>query len=159
MTDDPPPLTPELVEEYIRRTDLLIRGFATGEDQEVFGAPDFHGVALRTSRDFWADRGTEVWDAADLDIENTRAALITRLTARWGSPLTLDASPYLFPEQDSVAAVLTHLATWGDVAQAWLLPATEQFLALAVCQADREFPLELTAIVGRAQDIMDVLTR
>lgn len=161
MTDDPPPLTPDLVDEYLHRADLLIHGFATGDDQakDVFGAPDFHAVALRTSRDFWADRSPEVWEAADLDIENARAALVTRLTQRWGAPLTLDARPFLLPAQAPVAAVLTHLATWGDVAQAWLLPATEHFLALAVCQADTECPLELTAVVGWAQDIIEVLVR
>lgn len=161
MTDDPPPLTAELLDEYVRRVELLIRGFGQGEelDKDVFGAPDFHGVALRSSRDFWDGRSTEVWEAADQDIEDARAALIGRLTERWGSPLTLDASPFLFPEQESVAPVLSHLANWGDAAQAWLLPATEHFLAVAVCQSDTEFPLELTAIVGRAADIIDVLTR
>lgn len=169
MTDDPPPLTAELLDEYVRRVELLIRGFGQGEelDKDVFGAPDFYGVALRSSRDFWDDRSTEVWEAADHDIEDARGALIGRLTERWGAPLTLDASPFLFPEQESVAfpeqesvaPVLSHLANWGDAAQAWLLPATEHFLALAVCQSDTEFPLELTAIVGRASDVIDVLTR
>ena len=88
MTDDPPPLTLELLDEYIRRVDLLIRGFAQAEDQhkDVFGAPDFHGLALRSSRDFWEDRSTEVREAADQDIENARGALITRLTERWDRP-------------------------------------------------------------------------
>jgi hypothetical protein len=118
-----------------------------------WGGPGYHLAVLRESRDFWEDRSEEVIEAAERDLEASLGVLAAALTRRWGDPETVDLWPYLGydnPDPGFVAPEpLNFLSMVASSMQAWRLPSG-RWVALAIGQADPEFPFQLLAAVGRA---------
>ncbi|GGU99947.1 hypothetical protein GCM10010182_16340 [Actinomadura cremea] len=118
--------------------DLLARPFPEGAHGHVH--------VLHATRDFWDDRGEEVVEAAQAEIDAVHDPLVAALTRRWGEPEPFDLTPYLWAEDpapepiDRLCALTTRMLLWR--------PTPARWLGLAVCQADAEFPLELHAAVG-----------
>ncbi|MFJ5231170.1 hypothetical protein ACIQBJ_14900 [Kitasatospora sp. NPDC088391] len=115
-----------------------------------WGGPGYWVVALRESRDFWEDRGAEVVEPAEQEIEAARDALAAVLTSRWGAPRQVELAPYMFPEdpEEDVPEPLGYLAMVAVRLLCWPLPGAARWVGLAVGQADREFPFELLLAVG-----------
>ncbi|MFD3698845.1 hypothetical protein ACFWUZ_22315 [Streptomyces sp. NPDC058646] len=109
---------------------------------------------LRESQDFWEDRSEEVVEAAERELEADLAALAEILTSRWGHPETVELWPYLGSEgpdpQHSAPEPLLFLCNVAGNMQVWRPPDSDRWLALAIGQADPEFPLQLLAAVGVA---------
>jgi hypothetical protein len=123
-----------------------------GEDGRWSG-PGYHLAVLHESQDFWDDRSEELVEAAEQEIEAALEALTAVLTGRWGRPETVDLWPYLSvdnPDPDFVAAEpLGFLSGVAGDMRMWRLPDSDRWVALAVGQADREWPIQLLAAVGR----------
>ncbi|WP_431961708.1 hypothetical protein [Actinacidiphila sp. bgisy160] len=107
---------------------------------------------LQESQDFWEDRGEEIVEAAERDIEDARLALDAALTDRWGEPEVVDLWPYLGLDDagpDVVAPEpMSFLCGVAGSVRVWRLPSTGRWLGLAVGQADPEWPVQLLAAVG-----------
>ncbi|WP_328761693.1 MULTISPECIES: hypothetical protein [unclassified Streptomyces] len=118
------------------------------------GGPGYHLAVLRESQDFWDNRSEQVVEAAERELEAALAALAKSLTSRWGSPETVDLWPYLgFDDPDpkySAPEPLVFLCNVAGSMQVWRLPDSDRLLALAIGQADPEYPLQLIAAVGVA---------
>ncbi|WP_330296360.1 hypothetical protein [Streptomyces sp. NBC_00503] len=121
------------------------------------GGPGYHLAVLRESRDFWDDRSEQVVEAAEQELEADLVALSKSLTSRWGRPETVELWPYLgFDDPDPQYSAPEPLALLSNVAgsmQVWRLPDSARWLALAIGQADPEFPLQLLAAVGVASTL------
>lgn len=157
MADHPQPSGP--AEARLSAVDdLIARPFPEREirpgEEGGWGGPGYHLAVLRETRDFWDDRSEEVVEAAEREVEADFAALAERLASRWGHPETVD----LWPSPDVDDPDLRHeapepvlsLRTVAGSMQVWRLPDSERWLALAIGQADPEFPLQLLAGVGLA---------
>ncbi|MFD9036254.1 hypothetical protein ACFVZW_34720 [Streptomyces sp. NPDC059567] len=122
-----------------------------------WSGPGHHVAVLRRSRDFWDDRSEEIVEAAEQELEADLAALTAALTARWGSPATVDLWPYLSvdePDPDHVAPEpLAFLSNVAGTMRVWHPPRSDRWLSLTIGQADREFPLELLAAIGEASSL------
>ncbi|WP_063766340.1 hypothetical protein [Streptosporangium amethystogenes] len=94
---------------------------------------------LQAGQDFWDDRSEEI-DAA-------LRTLVTALTARWGEPEAIDLWPYLWGENPAPEPMITLCQLSGKMLL-WRRPEAGRWIALAVGQADPEFPIELLAAVG-----------
>lgn len=119
-----------------------------------WGGPGYHLAVLQESQDFWQDRGEEIVEAAEQEIEAELTRLSGVLTGRWGEPEAVELWPYLgldSPDPDFVApeplGFLSGVA--GDM-RVWRLRSSDRWVALAVGQADREWPFHLLAAVGEA---------
>ncbi|MFF0392832.1 hypothetical protein ACFYS8_29630 [Kitasatospora sp. NPDC004615] len=119
-----------------------------------WGGPGYRVAVLRESRDFWEDRSAETVDAAEEELAADLDALATVLTARWGSPRTVELWPYLgfdHPDPEFVAPEpLGFLSNVAASMRLWQPPSSGRWLALAIGQADRELPFELIAAFGEA---------
>ncbi|MEV4177265.1 hypothetical protein [Nonomuraea sp. NPDC049709] len=104
---------------------------------------------LQASQDFWDDRGEETVEAAEQEIDTAFQKLVAALTARWGSPETVDLEPYLWTE-DPAPEPINELCQISGQMLVWRRPDAGRWVALAIGQADREFPIELLAAVGAA---------
>ncbi|WP_344238768.1 hypothetical protein [Actinocorallia libanotica] len=109
--------------------------------------PGYHVQVLQASRDFWDDRDEEIVEAAEEEIDAAFRALATALTARWGEPETVDLDPYLWSEEPAPEP-LGRLSMLSGRMLVWRRPVPGRWVALAVGQADREFPIELLAAIG-----------
>jgi hypothetical protein len=122
-----------------------------------WGGPGFHLAVLRESRDFWEDRSTEIVEAAEQELEANLAALAAILTKRWGAPEAVDLWPYLGlddPDPDvTTREPLSFLCSVAGTMQVWRLPNSEQWLGLAIGQADPEWQFQLLAAVGEASSL------
>ncbi|MER6695339.1 hypothetical protein [Streptomyces minutiscleroticus] len=111
---------------------------------------------LRRSQDFRDGRGPEVVEAAERQLEADLTALAGVLTGRWGAPVTVDLWPYLEadrPDRESgVPEPPAFLCTVAGGMQVWRPPSSGR-PALAIGQADREFPLEPLLAVGDASSL------
>ncbi|MFC5646770.1 hypothetical protein [Kitasatospora cinereorecta] len=120
----------------------------------TWGGPGYHLAVLRESQDFWEDRGEEIVEAAESEIEADLATLAAVLTGRWGEPESVDLSPFLGfdnPDPDFVAPEpLGSLSGLAGAMQVWRLPSCDRWIALAIGQADPEWPIWLLAAVGEA---------
>lgn len=120
----------------------------------TWGGPGHHLAVLRESQDFWDDRGEELVEAAEREVEADRDALAAVLTGRWGEHETVDLWPYLSidnPDPGFVAdEPLRFLCGVAGEMRMWRLPDSDRWVALAIGQADREWPIMLLAAVGRA---------
>lgn len=116
----------------------------TGEQR--WGGPGYHWCVLKASGDFWDDRSEEVVEAAEEEIEAAHDALVTALRERWGDPREVDLTPFLMAEEPvpDPQGLLCNLAGGMLV---WPRP-DGRWLAIAIGQADREFPIMLLAAVG-----------
>ncbi|QFG24504.1 hypothetical protein [Actinomadura sp. WMMB 499] len=118
--------------------DLLARPIPEGSQGHVH--------VLHRTRDFWDERGPEVVEPAQAEIDALHDALAAALSQRWGGPEPFDLSPYLFAEDpapepiDELCQLTTTMLLWR--------PAPARWFGLAVGQADPEFPIELLAAVG-----------
>ncbi|MDX3537072.1 hypothetical protein PV721_22385 [Streptomyces sp. MB09-01] len=138
--------------------DLIARPFpeqkARPGEAGRWGGPGYHLGVLRESRDFWNDRSEEVVEAVERELEADLAALAKRLTSRWGCPETVDLWPYLGfdgpDRQQPAPEPLVFLCNVAGSMQVWRLPDSDRWLALAIGQADPDFPLQLLAAVGVA---------
>ncbi|MFB9904183.1 hypothetical protein [Allokutzneria oryzae] len=104
-------------------------------------------LVLQESRDFWDDRDEEVVAAAQAEIDAAHDALAAELTARWGNPTTVRLSPYL--DEDDAPEPMLELSQLSGSALVWPRGAGH-WVALAVGQADAEFPIQLLAAAGTA---------
>ncbi|MFF5212936.1 hypothetical protein [Streptosporangium sp. NPDC000396] len=109
--------------------------------------PGYHVYVLQASQDFWDDRGEEIVEAAEQEIDATLQVLVTALTTRWGAPETIDLWPYLESEGPAPEPMITLCQLSGEML-VWRRPEAGRWVALAVGQADREFPIVLLAAVG-----------
>ncbi|MFF3071930.1 hypothetical protein ACFVSN_00810 [Kitasatospora sp. NPDC057904] len=127
------------------------------EKGDGWSGPGFHVAVLRESRDFWDDRSEEVVEAAEKELEADLDALAAALTARWGSPATVDLWPYLgfdHPDPEFVAPEpLGFLCNLAGSMQLWQPPSSDRWLALAIGQGDRELPFQLLAAIGGASSL------
>lgn len=132
---------------------LLTLPFSEDEplDDDHSPGPDHHLYVLQASRDFWEDRGEEVVEAAQEEIDAAHRALTEELTGHWGKPETVDLWPWLpsvLHEAEAVPEPIGTLCELSGEMQVWRRPETGRWVALAVGQADPEFPIELLAAVG-----------
>ncbi|GAA3033773.1 hypothetical protein GCM10010519_69790 [Streptomyces lactacystinicus] len=122
-----------------------------------WGGPGHHVAVLGESRDFWEDRSEEIVEAAERELEADLHALTAVLADRWGDPATVELWPYLgFDDPDPESAAPEPLGFLCNVAgtmRVWWLPSGGRWLALAVGQADPEFPFELLAAVGEESSL------
>ncbi|MEV6582730.1 hypothetical protein AB0M92_31730 [Streptomyces sp. NPDC051582] len=138
--------------------DLVARPFPAQElrpgTDGGWGGPGYHLALLRESQDFWDDRGEELIEAAERELEADLAALAGTLTSRWGHPETVDLEPYLGFDDPAPAHAapepLPFLCSVAGRMRVWRLPGSDRWLALTIGQADPEFPLQLIAAVGLA---------
>lgn len=132
--------------------DLLELSFPDVTEQvaERYSEADYHLTVLHRTHDFWDDRGEERYAAADQEIESIRQPLVTRLTARWGTPVPVDLTAYLRPEDPTPPEPFDRLSQVSGEVLVWRPPGTDRWVGLAVGQADTEFPIELIAVVGVA---------
>ncbi|YCK37992.1 hypothetical protein ACNF49_29255 [Actinomadura sp. ATCC 39365] len=136
---------------------LLARPFPQTEERESASpdvwegyrssGPDHHVCYLVASRDFWDDRGEEVVEAAQAEIDAALQELVTALTRRWGAPRVVDLWRRAETE-DPAPAPLDELGQLTDTMLVWRRPDADRWVALAVGQADPEFPVLLLAAVG-----------
>lgn len=109
-----------------------------------FPAEGHHLVVLRAGQDFW-DAGLDAVEAADEEMEAALQELAAALTTRWGPPEKIDLAPYLEAETPEPITTLCMVA--GSML-VWRRPEAGRWVALTVGQADREFPIELIAVVS-----------
>ncbi|SDG67090.1 hypothetical protein SAMN05421505_106203 [Sinosporangium album] len=105
-----------------------------------------HMCVLKAGRDFWDDRGEDVVEAAEEEIAAAFETLATALTLRWGRPEVVDLWPYV---ESEIAApeLISELCQLSGKMSVWH-PGAGRWVALAVGQADPEFPIQLLAAVG-----------
>ncbi|WP_405797645.1 hypothetical protein [Streptomyces sp. NBC_01506] len=127
-----------------------------------WSGPGHHVVVLRESRDFWEERGEEIVAEAEREIEADHDALAAILTGRWGEPRTVDLSPYLSvgnPDADPDAdpdpgfvapEPMGFLCMLAGSMRVWRPAPAGRWIALAVGQADPEWPIQLLAAFGEA---------
>ncbi|KPI15956.1 hypothetical protein OV450_8154 [Actinobacteria bacterium OV450] len=117
-----------------------------------WSGPGHHVAVLAESRDFWDDRDEELVEAAEQETAAALAALAEVLTGRWGAPETVDLWPYLgldAPDADVAAPEpLLFLSGVAGSMQVWRPGGSGRWIALAVGQADAEWPFQLLAAFG-----------
>ncbi|MGW6500123.1 hypothetical protein [Nonomuraea angiospora] len=136
--------------------DLLARPFPSEEERTVPARGTWEGhhssgrrhhmCVLKASRDFWDDRSEDVVEAAEEEIAAAFEALATALTSRWGGPEVVDLRPYLENEIPAPEPIGELCQLSGEMF-VWH-PGAGRWVALAVGQADSEFPILLLAAVG-----------
>lgn len=109
--------------------------------------PAHHVYVLRASRDFWDDRGEEAVEAAEAEIDAAFQALGDALTVRWGAPETVGLWPYRKGE-DPAPEPMSELCRLTGEMFVWRRADDGRWVALAVGQADPEFPIVLLAAVA-----------
>jgi hypothetical protein len=132
--------------------DLLVLPFPaedTGEGDRSSG-PGHHVRVLQASRDFWDDPSEEIVLTAQEEMNTVLQAMVAALTARWGEPDPVDLEPYLWGES-AVPEPVNQLCQISAEMLVWHRPDAGRWVALAVGQGDREFPIELLAAIGEAQ--------
>ncbi|WP_327733148.1 hypothetical protein OG749_04035 [Streptomyces nojiriensis] len=128
--------------------------FPQQEEKAVdrWSGPGCHVAVLVESQDFWEDRSSEVVEEAEESIEADFIGLAALLTERWGAPGAVDLWPYLGfdnPDPDFRAPEpMNFLCGLAGSMQVWRPPASDRWIALAIGQADPEFPLQLLAACG-----------
>ncbi|MFJ8011152.1 hypothetical protein [Streptomyces sp. NPDC096339] len=128
--------------------------FFQGEEKAAdrWSGPGHHVAVLVESQDFWEDRSSGVVEEAEESIAADLAGLAALLTQRWGAPETVDLGPYLGfdnPDPDFQAPEpMDFLCGLAGSMQVWRPPASDRWIALAIGQADPEWPLQLLAAFG-----------
>ncbi|TDD14588.1 hypothetical protein [Nonomuraea diastatica] len=135
---------------------LLARTFPSGEERVVLARGAWEGYrssgqrhhmcVLKAGQDFWDDRSEDVVAAAEEEIAAAFEALVTALTSRWGRHEVVDLWPYLESEIP-VPEPMNELCQLSGAMFVWR-PGAGRWVALAVGQADPEFPIVLLAAVG-----------
>ncbi|MCX4825391.1 hypothetical protein OG883_37180 [Streptomyces sp. NBC_01142] len=120
-----------------------------------WSGPGYHFVTLLRSQDFWDDRSEETVEAAETAVEAERAAVAAELTGRWGEQETVGLWPYLAVDDrdHETPGPLGLLSNLAGSMQVWRPVPGDRWLALAVGQADPEWPLQLLAAVGEASSL------
>ncbi|MFD8952501.1 hypothetical protein ACFV0B_27010 [Streptomyces xanthophaeus] len=122
------------------------------KDVDRWSGPGYHVAVLVESQDFWEERSSEVVEAAEESIEADLVGLAALLTERWGAPGAVGLWPYLGfdnPDPDFQAPEpMNSLCGLAGSMQVWRPPASDRWIALAIGQADPEFPLQLLAAFG-----------
>ncbi|MER7498637.1 hypothetical protein AB0L05_00405 [Nonomuraea pusilla] len=136
---------------------LLARPFPEKAEREVpsrdvwdgyrSSGPDSHLCCLAAGHDFWDDRGEEIVEAAQEEIDAALQELVTALTTRWGDPGVIDLWPY-WESEGTAPAPLDELCQLSGTMLVWWPPDAGRWVALTVGQADPEFPILLLAAVG-----------
>lgn len=112
---------------------------------------------MQCSDDFWEERSTELFQAAEAEVEKARQELARELTSRWGAAETLDLRPYFEPILAGlrVPEPLKYLGTYAPDALVWRRPAEGRWLALSILKQDTELPYELAALVGDLSSLVE----
>ncbi|MFG2296318.1 hypothetical protein [Streptomyces sp. NPDC048603] len=117
-----------------------------------WSGPGYRVAVLVESQDFWQDRSSESVEEAEESIEADLAGLAALLTERCGAPEAVDLGPYLGfdnPDPDFQAPEpMGFLCGLAGSMQVWRPPASDRWIALAIGQADPEWPLQLLAAFG-----------
>jgi hypothetical protein len=131
--------------------DLLVLPFPAEDTWEGdrSSGPGYHVRVLQASRDFWDDTSEEIVLAAQEEIDTALQAMLVALTARWGGPEPVDLEHYLWGES-AVPEPVNQLCQISAEMLVWRRPDAGRWVALAVGQGDREFPIELLAAIGEA---------
>lgn len=134
--------------------DLLALPFPTKDIREGCrsSGPGFHVYVVQASQDFWDDRGVEIVEMAQVEIDNSFEALATALTARWGEPHTVDLEPYLWGE-DRALEPMNRLCQLSSEMFVWQPQGADRWVGLAVGQGDPELPIELLLAVGEVASL------
>ncbi|WP_246079762.1 hypothetical protein [Nonomuraea mesophila] len=146
------------MEKRLATVDSLLARPFPGEAEQVAPAgkpwegyrssgPRSHLCFLKASQDFWDDRSEDVVEAAEEEIAAAFEELATVLTSRWGRPEVVDLSPDLEDEGSPVPEPMNELGLYSGEMSVWH-PGAGRWVALAVGQADPEFPVLLLAAVG-----------
>lgn len=139
---------------------LLALPFPPGKEQEVpakgvwegyrASGPSHHTYVLKASRDFWDGRGEDVVEAAEAEIDAAFRALSAALTARWGEPGVVDLWPFLDGENEAPEP-MSRLCQLSGRMLVWRPPDAGRWVALAVGQADPEFPIQLLVAISETR--------
>ncbi|MEV6209293.1 hypothetical protein [Kitasatospora sp. NPDC051914] len=144
--------TTDLEQHLVLVDELLAQPFPERHVSGTTGhaGPDHRVHFLKQSQDFWDDEDGRALIAADAEMQACLDALVAALAARWGDPISVDLRPYLKAgcEGEEVPEPIGFLSQLAGSMQAWPLPGTGRWLAIAVGQGDKELPLELVAVVG-----------
>ncbi|MER5733868.1 hypothetical protein ABT084_37000 [Streptomyces sp. NPDC002138] len=152
-----PPQDPaRSVEELLHRVEsLYAMPFPEREERagDGWAGPGHHVAVLAESRDFWEDRSTELVEEAEEAVEAGLAALATLLTERWGPADVVDLRPWCDtgdgPEgAGPVPEPIGILCALAADMRVWRPRGSGRWAALAVGQADPEWPLQLLAAIG-----------
>jgi hypothetical protein len=130
-------------------------------DDDHSPGPGHHLYVVQASQDFWEDRSEEAVEAAEEEISTAHRALADAVTARWGKPEAVDLWPYLEPtlnDTDPAPEPIGELCQLSGEMLVWRRPEAGRWVALAVGQADREFPIELLAAVGEITVLDEALS-
>lgn len=104
--------------------------------------PGYHLCTLRASQYFW-ERSTEAWEAADAEIETALRELTAALTECWGVPETIELDPLQWYEPEPLSQL-----SQGATVVAWYRPEAGRWVGLTTLQGDVELPIELCVGVG-----------
>ena len=115
-----------------------------------FSTPSHHEVILQYSEEFWEERSTELFEAAEAEVEKGREKVARELSCRWGAPETLDLGPY---SRATMAGLplpepLAYLGMLAPDALVWRRPEEDRWLALSIVKHDVELPFVLVAMFG-----------
>ncbi|MEU6896147.1 hypothetical protein ABZ934_31245 [Streptomyces sp. NPDC046557] len=117
-----------------------------------WGGPGYHVVVLAESQDFWEDRSSQMVEEAEEGISADLGGLAVLLTERCGAPEAVDLGPYLGfdnPDPDIQAPEpMGFLCNLAGSMQVWRPHASDRWIALAIGQADPEWPIQLLAAFG-----------
>ncbi|GIF26383.1 hypothetical protein BJ973_005743 [Actinoplanes tereljensis] len=119
--------------------------------RDAFGDVDHHVARLSVTQDFWDDRGEEVVGPVRDAIEQERDRLAEAFSKRWGPAEEVNFwgdGEHRNPAdlEDGEAVDFFRSQTSGMLA--WSCPEHNQWVALAVIQADPELPFALFVAVG-----------
>ncbi|MFE3251381.1 hypothetical protein [Streptomyces sp. NPDC059209] len=132
---------------------------------DIWSGPGHHVAVLLESRDFWEERDEEIVEEAEQEIEAAFGALAAVLTGRWGEPETVDLSPYLGTDSTDpdrcrgggpdpvVPEPMWFLCGLAGGMSVWRPTPAGRWLALAIGQADPEWPIQLLAAIGEASSL------
>ncbi|MEV4808156.1 hypothetical protein AB0K18_49930 [Nonomuraea sp. NPDC049421] len=114
--------------------------------------PHSHLCFLKASQDFWDDRSEDVVEGAEKEIAAAFEEVAVALTSRWGRPEVVDLWPGLGDESSPVPEPVNELRNYSGTMSVWY-PGAGRWVALAVGQADPEFPVLLLAAIGETSSL------
>ena len=139
-------------ESQVAIDELIAHPFPETESHrdEVFSGPGFHMLTLRYSQEFWEDWSPEAVESALAEIESHRSSLATELAPQWGAPHNVDLWPLTQPGLGNAPGhtPIAYLSPIAGNMLLWRRPELKRWLGLALCQEDKELPIELVAVIG-----------
>ncbi|MFJ8623413.1 hypothetical protein ACIRD3_11275 [Kitasatospora sp. NPDC093550] len=135
--------------------ELLARPYPPAPTASGEGGPTWWVDSRFLSGDFWDDEDNNALHEADARAQELLDALTEALTARWGSPATVDLWSYLTADYENPRSEpyepyepIDRLSQLATELLVWPLDGGTRWLGLTVGQGDRELPLELLTAVA-----------